>query len=331
MSAEFGTSVDLREVSPGSRIAVAIYTSCLLRRGEAMEVIADHDPVDLLTEFQRQPDRFGCEYLERSDGLARSGRAHALTGLPNPLLFDQLLGRRLAGARRHGTSLALLAIDLDGFKAVNDMHGHPAGDAVLKAAASRISGLLRESDVVARLGGDEFAVLLDEVGLDDARHVASKLIDALSASYAGVVPAVSASVGIAMHPEGGRTLAELCRTPTTRSTRPSARVNDARPCTPERSQRREDLDAARRGGARQRRGSLRASSATQTATSTGSPPTTSPTRRGSTSRSALRSASSRSLPPKAGRPSASAWAGILCRDHHCFARHVQTSPAATRN
>ena len=126
-------------------------------------------------------------------------------------MFDQLLGRRLAGARRHGTSLALLAIDLDGFKAVNDMHGHPAGDAVLKAAASRISGLLRESDVVARLGGDEFAVLLDEVGLDDARHVASKLIDALSASYAGVVPAVSASVGIAMHPEGGRTLAELCK------------------------------------------------------------------------------------------------------------------------
>ena len=71
MSAEFGTSVDLREVSPGSRIAVAIYTSCLLRRGEAMEVIADHDPVDLLTEFQHQPDRFGCEYLERGPTVWR--------------------------------------------------------------------------------------------------------------------------------------------------------------------------------------------------------------------------------------------------------------------
>ena len=135
----------------------------------------------------------------------------ALTGLPNRLLFDELVGNRLAEARRHGTSLALLAIDLDGFKAVNDMHGHPAGDAVLKAAASRISGLLRESDVVARLGGDEFAVLLGDAGLGDARHVADQLIDALSTPYPGVVPAVSGSVGIAMHPEAGQTVAELCR------------------------------------------------------------------------------------------------------------------------
>jgi diguanylate cyclase (GGDEF)-like protein len=133
-----------------------------------------------------------------------------LTGLPNRLLFDELVGSRLAEARRHGTSLALLAIDLDGFKAVNDMHGHPVGDAVLKAAALRISGLLRESDVVARLGGDEFAVLLGDAGLGDARHVANKLIDALSAPYPGVVPAVSGSVGIAMHPEAGHTVAELC-------------------------------------------------------------------------------------------------------------------------
>jgi diguanylate cyclase (GGDEF)-like protein len=70
--------------------------------------------------------------------------------------------------------------------------------------------VLRESDVVARLGGDEFAVLLGNVGLDDARHVGDKLIDALSAPYQGVVPAVSASVGIAMHPQAGPTVAELC-------------------------------------------------------------------------------------------------------------------------
>ena len=135
----------------------------------------------------------------------------ALTGLSNRLLFDELMGKRLAEARRHGSSLALLAIDLDGFKAVNDVHGHEAGDAVLKAAALRISGLLRESDVVARLGGDEFAVLLGDNGLDAARHVADKLIDVLSAPYPGVVPAVSASVGIAMHPQAGLTVAELLR------------------------------------------------------------------------------------------------------------------------
>jgi diguanylate cyclase (GGDEF)-like protein len=133
-----------------------------------------------------------------------------LTGLPNRLLFDELVGSRLAEARRHGTSLALLAIDLDGFKAVNDLHGHSVGDAVLKAAATRILEALRESDVVARVGGDEFAVLLGDASLDDARHVGEKLIDALSAPYPGVVPAVSGSVGIATHPQAGHTLADLC-------------------------------------------------------------------------------------------------------------------------
>jgi diguanylate cyclase (GGDEF)-like protein len=135
----------------------------------------------------------------------------ALTGLPNRLLFDELVGSRLATADRHGTSLALLAIDLDGFKAVNDAHGHPVGDAVLKAAALRISRVLRGSDVVCRVGGDEFAVLLDETGLADAQHVAHKLIDALSEPYPGVSPAVSASVGIALHPGAGNTQAELCQ------------------------------------------------------------------------------------------------------------------------
>ena len=134
----------------------------------------------------------------------------ALTGLPNRLLFAELAGNRLAEARRRGDSLALLAIALDGFKAVNDVHGHAAGDAVLKAAAARISGALRESDVVARMGGDEFVVLLSEAGLDDARLVGAKLVEALSTPYPDVKPAVSGSVGIALHPQDGNTVNALC-------------------------------------------------------------------------------------------------------------------------
>lgn len=140
----------------------------------------------------------------------RQARHDPLTGLPNRLLFDELASSRFSEARRHGAGLAVLIVDLDEFKAVNDTHGHDVGDAVLMAAASRISGLLRESDVVARLGGDEFAVLLGDARLGDAEHVASKLVTALSAPYPGVVPAVSCSVGIAMHPRDGRTVAELC-------------------------------------------------------------------------------------------------------------------------
>lgn len=139
----------------------------------------------------------------------RQARHDPLTGLPNRLLFDELAGNRLSEARRHGTGLAMLIIDLDEFKAVNDTHGHDVGDAVLKAAASRIAGLLRESDVVARQGGDEFVVLLGDARLADAEHVGGKLVAALSAPYPGVVPEVSCSVGIAMHPQDGHTVAEL--------------------------------------------------------------------------------------------------------------------------
>jgi diguanylate cyclase (GGDEF)-like protein len=169
----------------------------------------EHLPATRLTEADAVAQAIlqGGRMLQATRHLAEHD---ALTGLPNRLLFDELARSRLTEARRHDTSVALLAVDLDGFKAVNDMHGHPVGDSVLKAAASRISGVLRESDVVARLGGDEFAVLLGNVGLDDARHVGDKLIDALSAPYQGVVPAVSASVGIAMHPQAGPTVAELC-------------------------------------------------------------------------------------------------------------------------
>jgi diguanylate cyclase (GGDEF)-like protein len=133
-----------------------------------------------------------------------------LTGLSNRLLFEELGRNRLAEARRSGAGLALLAIDLDGFKAVNDVHGHQAGDAVLKAAASRILAALRESDVVARMGGDEFVALLSDAGLDDARLVADKLIHALGEPYPGVEPPVSGSVGIAVYPRDGQSVEELC-------------------------------------------------------------------------------------------------------------------------
>lgn len=145
--------------------------------------------------------------LERTRHLAHHD---PLTGLPNRLLFEELAASHIAQARRHGTQLALLAIDLDGFKAVNDLHGHATGDRVLKTAAERISGLLRASDVVARLGGDEFVVLLGDSDRDDAELVGRKLVAALAEPYPDVQPSVSASIGIAMCPQSGRSVAELC-------------------------------------------------------------------------------------------------------------------------
>ena len=125
------------------------------------------------------------------------------------VLFGEMVLRELAVAQRSGESFAILAIDLDGFKAVNDMHGHAAGDTVLKEAADRMARAIRVSDVAARLGGDEFAVLLMGADRDNAQAVAEALVESLSLPYPKIRVAVSASVGIAVFPQSGVTMLQL--------------------------------------------------------------------------------------------------------------------------
>jgi len=140
------------------------------------------------------------KYLAQHDGL---------TGIANRMLFIELARHRLALARRQSHTLALLAIDLDGFKAVNDTDGHAAGDGVLKQAAGRLEAACREADVAARLGGDEFMVLLGSTDASNAERTGQRLIDALAQPYAGTAQPVSASVGLALFPEHGETLEAL--------------------------------------------------------------------------------------------------------------------------
>lgn len=138
-----------------------------------------------------------------------------LTGLPNRTLFYDRLSQAINLAQRNRHELALLYLDLDRFKAVNDTWGHDAGDDVLKVAAERIQAQVRESDTVARIGGDEFAVILPKIaGPQDAAVVAGKIVEALCA----VVPLgdpkrgsieIGASVGIAIFPRDGEGLDPL--------------------------------------------------------------------------------------------------------------------------
>ncbi|WMD23349.1 sensor domain-containing diguanylate cyclase [Achromobacter seleniivolatilans] len=160
----------------------------------------------------KEAEEVGTALLQASRMLAHAQHlAHydPLTGLCNRVLFGELILRELAVAQRSGEPFAILAIDLDGFKAVNDMHGHAAGDTVLKEAADRMARAIRVSDVAARLGGDEFAVLLMGVGLDDAQQVAEALVESLSLPYPNIRVAVSASVGIAIYPQSGITMLQL--------------------------------------------------------------------------------------------------------------------------
>src|SRR6185295_4484060 len=109
--------------------------------------------------------------------------------------------------------LSVLYVDIDGFKAVNDAHGHATGDQLLRAVAARLKSGIRASDVAARLGGDEFAILLVHTGLDAAPIVARKLSDRLSLPYPmdQLTIEISASIGVAAYPASGNNSEQLLR------------------------------------------------------------------------------------------------------------------------
>ena len=137
----------------------------------------------------------------------------ALTGLANRVLLNDRLDESLRHALHNDEPLALLMMDLDGFKQVNDTCGHAVGDELLHEVSRRVVGAVRTSDVVARLGGDEFAILLPRTDAGGGEHVARAVLDAVREpmQLAGHTLRVGASLGLALYPEHGRTRAELLR------------------------------------------------------------------------------------------------------------------------
>jgi diguanylate cyclase (GGDEF)-like protein/PAS domain S-box-containing protein len=130
----------------------------------------------------------------------------ALTHLPNRALFNDRLQQAIAAAQRNKARLALMFIDLDKFKPVNDTYGHGVGDLLLKEVALRIQNCLRESDTAARIGGDEFVILLPAIETkQDAGKVGDKILHALNQPFelAGHTLKISASIGVAVYPEHG--------------------------------------------------------------------------------------------------------------------------------
>ena len=152
--------------------------------------------------------------LQDSEELLRNIAHHdALTGLANRLLLQGHLKQSVKSARRTGQCFALMMIDLDGFKPINDNHGHDAGDVLLKAIGQRLTLAVRESDLVARIGGDEFVCVLESVSSSDAaRLVAQKLIAEIGNPVTlagGVSVRVGASIGVAMFDGSDQTPAQL--------------------------------------------------------------------------------------------------------------------------
>ncbi|WP_434782137.1 diguanylate cyclase domain-containing protein [Ferrovum myxofaciens] len=138
----------------------------------------------------------------------------SLTGLPNRILFYDRLNQAITRALRDKESIAVLYLDLDGFKHINDTLGHDAGDALLRETAKRIMACVRESDTVARIGGDEFTMILSNARTTNSKdRVAKKIVDAIAHPFMinGKNCTVSASIGISLYPDHGETAEQLVK------------------------------------------------------------------------------------------------------------------------
>jgi diguanylate cyclase (GGDEF)-like protein/PAS domain S-box-containing protein len=201
--------------------AAGIYRNdeALFRTRSGREYPAEYS-LSLISDDATEPATFVLvfenvsERKRAAERLRTQAELDYMTGLANRLLFERTLEAEIARAERAGRHLALLYLDLDRFKAINDQHGHAFGDEMLKYIARRLQGAVRGSDLCARLGGDEFAVLLSDVAdIAPVESVAQKIVATVSEPFScgGVLLAVGASVGIALYPTDGRSAEALIR------------------------------------------------------------------------------------------------------------------------
>jgi len=179
--------------------------------------------IEAISRPERQPDGgviwhgFASRITERKqleDELKQQVYFDSLTGLPNRVLVQDRAHQAVRYAERHGEEVALMHIDLDGFKDINDAWGHGFGDKLLRQVAHRLTGVMRESDTLGRLGGDEFVVVAEESnGGDDAAGIAGRISEALNKPFELGTQNLraTASIGISLYPSDGRTPEDLLR------------------------------------------------------------------------------------------------------------------------
>ena len=199
------------EMAIGENRTVYLPAHCILIRHHGLEIAVEGciSPI-----HDRQGQATGAVIVFRDVSAARAmavQMAHSaehdfLTGLPNRMLLNDRLSQAIALARRHRKPVAVLFLDLDGFKHINDSLGHAIGDKLLQSVATRLVGCVRASDTVSRQGGDEFVVLLSEVEHpQDAAIAARKLLGAVAAAH--IIDRhdlhVTTSIGVSVYPEDG--------------------------------------------------------------------------------------------------------------------------------
>ena len=159
------------------------------------------------TQLLERTLRYAIERKQTEQHLSRLAHYDTLTDIPNRILFRDRLEHALRLADRDEQQFALMFIDLNGFKQVNDSFGHDVGDQMIRACAGRLKECMRRSDSVARMGGDEFTLLLEKVDNNtDVAHIAQKVVDRIEEPYqlGGYQMTIGCSIGIAIYPDAGR-------------------------------------------------------------------------------------------------------------------------------
>ncbi len=207
----------LRELATGGSVPVLMVT--MSEDPQSVERAFAAGVTDYVTKpVHTAVLRKRVEYLLKAGAAERHIRHLAfhdtLTGLPNRMLLSDRLTQSLAQAKRHNRTIAVMFVDLDQFKWVNDTLGHDAGDDLLRIIAARLSACVRNSDTVARLGGDEFVLVLDGLrGPEDVTRVAQKLLDTIQApmNISSREVRVGGSIGVAVYPSDGDDAEQLMK------------------------------------------------------------------------------------------------------------------------
>ncbi|MFZ2633610.1 MAG: GGDEF domain-containing protein [Desulfosalsimonadaceae bacterium] len=178
-----------------------------LAKEVAERVIVESELAETKTDLAEALDDLSKSQAKEEEAL-KIALHDALTGLPNRVLFEQRLDYGLSQSKRHGWGLAVLFIDIDEFKSINDSYGHDLGDKVLLMVASRLQSFVRQEDTVSRWGGDEFVCLLLEIKQEpDVTRLAERMADRIAEAceFDGIVLSISVSIGIAIYPAHGET------------------------------------------------------------------------------------------------------------------------------
>ena len=157
---------------------------------------------------------YAIERKKAEDIIKKLAYHDSLTGLPSRTLFNDRFNMAIADSKRNNRKTALIMLDLDHFKYINDNFGHAAGDEVLKEVSAKLTGILRQTDTVCRMGGDEFAILIPEINAKEmVDEVAHRILVAIGKPITthGIEEKISASLGIAIYPEDGETLEILIK------------------------------------------------------------------------------------------------------------------------